>query len=71
MSTVVAPTPAIQGHSNARVYNLNEGDIAVRPSTSVSSQLSVSNLPLYTLLDLGAIYLCDVCRFDDNLDSNK
>ena len=43
MSKVAVPAPAIQGRPNARVYSLNEGDIAAGPSTSTSGQPSISN----------------------------
>ena len=63
MSKVAIPVPAIQGRPNARVYSLNEGDIAAGPSTSVSGQLFVSNWPIYILLDSGAICSYNASRF--------
>ena len=39
MNRVVVLAPTIQGHLNVQVYSMSEGDIAVGPSTSVSSQL--------------------------------
>ena len=51
-----AAESAPRGCPNARVYNLNEGDVEAGPSTSVSGQLPVSNLNLYALVDSGATH---------------
>ena len=65
------PAPAPQGRPNARVYSLNEGDVTAGPSTSVSGQLSVSNLSLYTLIDSGATHSFITFMVCDKLEGNK
>ena len=65
------PAPAPQGRPNARVYSLNEGDVTAGPSTSVSGQLSVSNLSLYTLIDSGATHSYIASRLCDKLEGNR
>ena len=62
---------APRGRPNARVYSLNEGYIKVGPSTSVSDQLLVSNLNLFSLIDSGAIHSYIAKRLDDKLEGNR
>lgn len=38
------------------MYSLTQGEVEAGPSNSVSGQLFISNLYLYTLIDLGATY---------------
>ena len=71
INKVAVPVPAIKRGPNARVCSLNERDIATGPSTSVSGQLSISILFLYTLLDSGAIHYMIHLDLCDNLDSNE
>ena len=63
MSKVAVPAQAIQERPNARVYSLNEGDIAAGPSTSASGQPSISNWLNYTLLDSGDTHSYYASRF--------
>ena len=65
------PTPAPRGRLNTRVYSLNKGVISAGLSTSVSGQLTVSNLPLYTLIDSGATHLFIASRLYDKLEGNR
>ena len=68
---IKSPIPAPQGRPNARVYSLNEGDVTTGPSTSMSGQLSVSNLLLYTLIDSGATHSYISSRLCDKLKGNR
>ena len=63
--------PAPRGRPNARVYSLNEGDVEAGPSTSVSGQLSVSNLNLYVLIDSGATHSFIAKRLVEKLEGDK
>ena len=65
------PALVPRGRPNARVYSLNEGDIAAGPSTLVSGQLSVSNLSLYALIDSGATHSYIASRLCDKLEGNR
>ena len=65
------PTLAPQGRPSARVYSLNEGDVTAEPSTSVSGQLSVSNRPLYALIDSEATFSFIASRLCDKLEGNR
>ena len=66
-----ATKPSPRGRPNARVYSLNEGDIAVGPSTSVSGQLPISNMKLFTLIDLRATHSFINKRLGNKLDGGK
>ena len=68
-ATPINQVPA--GRPNARVYSLCEKDVEAGPSTSVSGQLSVSNLLLYTLLDSGATHSYIATRFSDRLEGDR
>ena len=70
LNKMALPAPAPQGRPNARVYSLNEGDVTAGPSTSVSGQLSVSNLSLYALIDSGATHSYIASRLCDKLEGN-
>ena len=50
---------------------MNEGDVTAGPSTSVSGQLSVSNLSLYALIDSGATHSYIASRLCDKLEGNR
>ena len=71
MNKMALPAPAYQGRPNARVYSQNEGDVTVGPSTSVSGQLSISNLSLYALIDLGGTHSYIASRLCDKLEGNR
>ena len=71
MNKMALSAPAPQGRPNARVYSLNEGDVTAGPSTSVSGQLSISNLSLYALIDSGATHSYIASRLCDKLEGNR
>ena len=62
---------APHGRPNARVYNLNEGDIEAVLSKSVSGHLLVSNLNLFSLIDSGAKHSYIAMRVGDKLEGNR
>ena len=66
-----ATESALRGRPNARVYSLNEGDIEVGPSISVSGQLLVSNLNLFSLIDSGVTHSYIAKRLGDKLEGNR
>ena len=59
------------GGPNSRVYSLNERDVEVGLSTSISGQLHVSNLKLYALIDSGATHSFIAKRLVDRLEGDK
>ena len=59
------------GRPNARVYSLTQGEVEAGPSTSVSGQISVSNLYLFTLLDSEATHSYISSRFRDKLEGDR
>ena len=50
---------------------MNEGDVTAGPSTSVSGQLSVSNLSLYAFIDSGVTHSYIASRLCDKLEGNR
>ena len=50
---------------------MNEGDSTTGPSTLVLGQLSVSNLPLYALIDSRATHSFIASRLCDKLEGNR
>ena len=56
---------------NARVYSLKEGDIKAGPSTILTSQLSIANLSLYTLIDSGATHSFILRKVVDKLEGTR
>ena len=68
-TTALAQNP--RGCLNTRAYNLNKEDVKVGPSMLVLSQLFVSNMQLYTLIDWRAAHLYITSRLSDRLDGNK
>ena len=63
--------PAPQGRPNTKVYSLKEGDVTAGLSTSALAQLSISNLSLYALINLGATYSYIASRLCDKLKGNR
>ena len=66
-----ATESAPRGRPITRVYSLNEGDIEVDPSTSVSGKLLVSNLNLFSLIDSGVTHSYIAKRLGDKLEGNR
>ena len=62
---------AHRGPPNARVYSLNEEDIEAGLSTSVSGQLLVSNLNLFSLIDSRVTHSYIAKRLGDKLEGNR
>ena len=50
---------------------MNEGDIEVGPSTSISGQLLVSNLNLFLLIDSGGTHSYIAKRLGNKLEGNR
>ena len=69
-SKATLPPTTPKGQPDSRVYSLNKGDIAAKPSTSVSGQFSISNLQLYVLVDSRSIYSYIASRLSDKLEGN-
>ena len=56
---------------NARVYSMNESAIKAGPSTSITGQIIISNLNLYTLIDSGATYSFIASRLINKLEGKR
>ena len=68
-TNLVEHTPNVR--PNTCIYSLNENIVEARPSTSITSRITIFNLNLYVLIDSGATHSFIASRLIDILEGKR